>query len=633
MKKYFLILLSSFLLINCASAASKTAANRPDENSIPVDSWTNYSEGLYYKNLALVSKNTPEKNSYLDRSIELLEKAAAADEECGRVYYHLAEAYYLKGDSKKSIDNAELSIKKDAGFYPPYEKIYTIHVERKEYDLAAAALERYLVQEPDDVSVLYTLGLHYYGPMNDSQSALKKFETITRLSITKDIAPDYTEKACYVSGYIYFKKNEFRRSFKCYKKAYELNPNNMSAVSMLAINAISEYNLKDAEKYSTLYLAENPDETNMNYILGLVYYLNDDEKAIEHLARVMRTKSFEGFYASGLFYELTGDTERADNIIKSVMKMKNDLVPAWIATARINLKKGDHKTAYRSFIDAGTIAYRKELFDVADRLFFKALELKKESDVDVYYFLARTQEEKKNYAIAISYYNRYYAATRETDILVHAGYLYGVQKKFGRAYEYFNNAMKIDPENASPWFFTGLVQIWEEKYSEANASIAKAIDIRNDVEAYYFYYAITFEKMNRVNEAEQALIAAINANPASSRSMNYLAYLYADRNIKLDQAYSLVIRALDLEPENGAYIDTLGWIYYRQGKYDMALEYTLMAEELLAEEDSIDPVVYDHIGDIYIMLGKKESARHYWEKAFKMNNDIKIEEKIRGVSK
>ncbi len=633
MKKYFLILLSSLLLINCASAASNTVTNRPDENSMPGDSWTNYSEGLHYKNLAIASKDPREKNIYLERSIELLEKAAAADEESGRVYYHLAEAYYLKGESKKSIDNAELSIRKDAGFYPPYEKMYTIHMERKEYDLAAAVLERYLAEEPDDVNALYSLGIHYYRYINDGQAALKKFETITRLSTTKDIAPDYTENAYYVSGYIYFTKNEFRKSFKCYKKVYDLNPNNMNAVSMLAINAISEYNLKDAEKYSILYLAENPDEVNMHYILGLVYYLNGDEKAVEHLARVMRSKSFEGFYASGLFYELGGDTERADNIIKSVMKMRNDLVPAWIATARINLKKGDRKTAYRSFIDAGTIAYRKGLFDVADRLFFKALELKGETDVDVYYFLARTQEEKKNYALAISYYNRYYAATKETDILVHAGYLYGLQKKFGRAYAYFNNAMKIDPENPSPWFFTGLVQVWEEKYSEANASIAKAINIRNDEESYYFYYALTFEKMNRVNEAEQALIAAIDANPASGRSMNYLAYLYAERNIKLDQAYSLVIRALDLEPENGAYLDTLGWIYYRQGKYDMALEYTLIAEELLTEEDSMDPVVYDHIGDIYIMLGKKERALQYWEKAFNMNRDSKIEEKIKRVLK
>lgn len=633
MKKTLLILISSFFLFNCASTAADSGIARPESNETGNNSWTYYSEGLHYKNLAVNAKDPQEKSQYLDRAIELLEKAAGDDEDSGRVYYHLAEAYYLKGEPKKSIDYAELSIQKDRGFYPPYERLYTIHMDAKEYEMAAGVLERYLKVEPGDVNALYSLGIHYYRYLNDGPRSLKKFEAIIKLSSKTDIAPDYIENAYYVSGYIYFTKNEFRRSFRCYKKVYELNPSNMNAVSMLALTAMSEYNIRDAEKYSLIYLESNPEEINMHYILGLVYYLNDDERAIEYLARVMKSKSFEGFYASGLYYELSGDTDRAENVLRSVMKMRNDLVPAYMAMSRITLKKGDRKKAYRSFIKAGTIAYRKGLFDAADRLFFKALELKEESDVDVYYFLARTQEEKKNYALAISYYNRYYSATREIDILVHAGYLYGVQKKYGRAYEYFSNARSINPENPSPWFFTGLVQLWEEKYSEANVSIAKAIKIKNDVEAYYFYYSLTWEKLDKIKEAEDALKAAIAISPTSGRAMNYLAYLYADRNIKLDDAYSLVIRALDLEPENGAYLDTLGWIYYRQGKFDLALEYTLLAGEKLEEEDSMDPVVYDHIGDIYMKLGKKENARQYWEKAFNMKNDKVIEEKIKGLAK
>ncbi len=632
MKKTLFILITSLLLFNCASSSGSSVAEKPSTGQPDKSSWTYYSEGLHYKNLAASSKDPGERSMYLDRAIELLEKAAAEDDESGRVYYHLAEAFYMKGESNKSIDNAELSIQKDRGFFPPYEKLYAIHVEKKEYEKAAEILERYLKVEPDDVNTLYSLGIHYYRHLNDSSRALKKFETIIRLSSRIDIAPDYIENAYYVSGYIYFTNNEFKKSFRCYKKVYELNPNNMNAVSMLAITAMSEYNIVDAEKYSLVYLGSNPDETNMHYILGIVYYLNGDERSIEHLARVMKTKSFEGFYASGLYYELSGDTDRAENVLKSVMKMRNDLVPAFIAISRLNLKKGDHKTAYRNFIDAGTLAYRKGLFDVADRLFFKALELKGESDVDVYYFLARTQEEKKNYAMAISYYNRYYSATKEIDILIHSGYLYGVQKKYGRAYNYFDSATKIAPENPSPLFFTGLVQVWEEKYAEANANFAKAIKIKNDIEAYYFYYALTWEKLNKVSEAEDALAAAIRANPSSGRSMNYLAYLYADRNIKLDQAYSLVIRALDLEPENGAYLDTLGWIYFRQGKYELALENTLLAEEKLTEEDAMDPVVYDHIGDIYMKLGKKTKALGYWEKAFNLNSDRTIEEKIKRVT-
>ena len=501
MKKSLLILVSSILLFGCATTSASTGEKEPEVNDSEKSSWTYYSEGLHYKNLALSAKEPHERNMYLDRAIELLEKAGKDGEDNGRIYYHLAEIYYLKGESKKALDNAELSIRKDSGFYPPYEKMYTIHMDRKEYAAAADILERYLKEEPEDINALYTMAIHYYRYLNDGAAALKKCRAIISLASKIDVASDYTENAYYISGYIYFTRNEFKKSFNCYKKVYEINPNNMNAVSMLAITAMSEYKLADAEKYSLIYLESNPYEINMQYILGLVYYLNGEGKAIEYLARVMKSKSFEGFYASGLFYELNGETDRAENVIRSVMKMREDLVPAYIAMSRISLKKGERKTAYRNFINAGTMAYRKGLFDVADRLFYSALELKEENDFDVYYFLARTHEEKKNYSMAISYYNKYYSSTKELEILIHSGYLYGVQKKYGRAYDYFNNAMSINPESPSPYFFKGIVQIWEENYTEANASIAEAIKLKNDVEAYYFYYAVTWEKMNQIKKA------------------------------------------------------------------------------------------------------------------------------------
>ena len=85
---------------------------------------------------------------------------------------------------------------------------------------------------------------------------------------------------------------------------------------------------------------------------------------------------------------------------------------------------------------------------------------------DIYYFLARTHEENKNYSMAISYYNKYYSYSKESNILVHIGYIYGTQSKYSRAYDYFLKAVKSDPENPGAYFFWGLVQIWEGKNSE-----------------------------------------------------------------------------------------------------------------------------------------------------------------------
>ena len=95
---------------------------------------------------------------------------------------------------------------------------------------------------------------------------------------------------------------------------------------------------------------------------------------------------------------------------------------------------------------------------------------------------------------------------------------------------------------------------------------------------------------------------AIQYNPKSARSYNYLGYLYADKNIKIDRSLILIKKALEIEPENGAYIDSLGWVYYRKGKYHIALENLLKAEMILDELETPDPIVYDHIGDTYEKL-------------------------------
>jgi tetratricopeptide (TPR) repeat protein len=88
--------------------------------------------------------------------------------------------------------------------------------------------------------------------------------------------------------------------------------------------------------------------------------------------------------------------------------------------------------------------------------------------------------------------------------------------------------------------------------------------------------------------------------------------MWVDRNENLDTAEQLVHRALELDPHNGAYFDTLGWAYFRQGRYSEAVAELLRAASLLEKPD---PVVLDHIGDAYEKLGKITEAMIYWQKA------------------
>jgi tetratricopeptide (TPR) repeat protein len=90
-----------------------------------------------------------------------------------------------------------------------------------------------------------------------------------------------------------------------------------------------------------------------------------------------------------------------------------------------------------------------------------------------------------------------------------------------------------------------------------------------------------------------------------------LGYMLADQNTKLDEALAYIKRAVDLDPANGAYLDSLGWAYFRMGKYELAEDNLLKA----AQKINSDPTVLDHLGDLYQKTGRLKLAATNWERA------------------
>jgi len=130
-------------------------------------------------------------------------------------------------------------------------------------------------------------------------------------------------------------------------------------------------------------------------------------------------------------------------------------------------------------------------------------------------------------------------------------------------------------------------------------------------EPFYVILAAAYEETDRRDDAEALLAECIEKMPESHRSLNFLAYLWAEGNRNLEQALAYSVRSLTHAPENAAYIDTLGWIYYRLGRYEEALAMINKAHEL--GED--DPEILLHLGDIHAALGNRDAAIAYWRQS------------------
>ena len=99
--------------------------------------------------------------------------------------------------------------------------------------------------------------------------------------------------------------------------------------------------------------------------------------------------------------------------------------------------------------------------------------------------------------------------------------------------------------------------------------------------------------------------------------LNNYSYSLAERGIQLERALAMATEAVRQEPENASYLDTIGWVYYRLGKYDEAEKYIARA----IATGHASSAVHEHMGDIYFKMGEKEKAEKFWRQALEMNSD------------
>ncbi|NQT54496.1 tetratricopeptide repeat protein, partial [bacterium] len=163
------------------------------------------------------------------------------------------------------------------------------------------------------------------------------------------------------------------------------------------------------------------------------------------------------------------------------------------------------------------------------------------------------------------------------------------------------------------------LQAGEKQHAKAIATIAKAIAIAPPGKraSYRLFLASVHEEMKQYAECERVLLDEHRRKPDSPDVCNHLGYFYAEQGKKLDEAVKLVQKALHYEPLNGAYLDSLGWAYYKQGQLEKARD--LLSRALRYEEDA---VIRDHLGDAFLKLGQIDKAREAWATALAQDPDI-----------
>ena len=212
--------------------------------------------------------------------------------------------------------------------------------------------------------------------------------------------------------------------------------------------------------------------------------------------------------------------------------------------------------------------------------------------------------------------------------------------KGDEALAHLDAAMKAHPDDIDVITALGNVQRSRKKYAEAAETYTKAIGLIGDrpVQNYWttFYFRGTaYERAKQWPKAEADLKRALELVPASqpaarAQVLNYLGYSWVDQKLNIDDAFKLLKQAADLSPRDGMIIDSLGWAYYRLGRWDDAVRELEKAVELKPG----DPTINDHLGDAYWRAGRRLEGKFQWQHAKDLNpepDDLEqINEKLKN---
>ena len=226
------------------------------------------------------------------------------------------------------------------------------------------------------------------------------------------------------------------------------------------------------------------------------------------------------------------------------------------------------------------------------------------------------------------------AANYEQSLLInpnHAGtylrlaeLLLGPLKDPERAVKFLTEARRRFAGAPEIAYYLAIAQREAKQIQQAVATFEEALheaELDQDDEIinakFYFNYGATAEQAGLYEKAADLLRKSIALDPANAaEAYNYLGYMWADHNMHLDEAEETIKRALEIEPNNGSYLDSLGWVEFRKGKFDQALADLVRAAKNIDRED---PIVFEHIGDTYLKLNRVPEALESWQKALKLD--------------
>ncbi len=393
-------------------------------------------------------------------------------------------------------------------------------------------------------------------------------------------------------------------------------------------------------------LAANPNPPpELVKVFGLIYAAMEQfEKAIDYYRDYLdkNPDDYESQFNMALCYRNIGSNDRAEHILTRMLNI-------WPSVHEIRLQLAEILEAENRFeevidilrpvtsvphlaiesrVSIGRMFLIMKNFSDAEKWFREALTMDGANRLALYY-LGVTLSELGRHQEALDLLGQ--IIEQEPISIPIISIAAEVEKKMGnllKALRLAEKAIKAYPRDPRPYML--LAELYgSEEYSEKaiNAYERGLKNIPDDRELT-LSLALLLEKKGQWKRAVKEVEKLFTVYPDDTELYNFVGYTLADHNQNLKQAEKLIRKALAREPTNPAYLDSMGWVYYRQGKYEDALDFLEQAIDQMPK----DPLLLDHLADTYLRLNRREDAVNTLERILEITpDDERVLEKLRQL--
>jgi tetratricopeptide (TPR) repeat protein len=486
-------------------------------------------------------------------------------------------------------------------------------------------------------------------------------------AITETNAPDVAKRATQIALFA----NDYASATVAARRWVELAPNDVDGLRTLAILYLRAGELQQSMEQmdKVVALAKGDKETAFHLVSRLLAHEEDKQSALKVMGMLAEkhNNAPEAQFAYAQLAAEFGQLDAARSSIEKALKAKPDWPDARLLQARILMQQGETERALKSMAAVvkanpeskvlrvsyarllaeakrydqakeqfelllkqhpkdsellyalALLAMENKQYDSATR-YLKRLAKSGKHTGDAYYYLGAVAETQKQYDQAIRWYSKVHQGERVIDAHIRVASLMAKKGNVEEARNYLHRLQPRDEELAVRMNVAETDILTNAgRYQEAMDVINQGLAQMPDSNDLLYARAILAEKMDRLDLLERDLKTILVRDPDNYNALNALGYTLADRTKRYEEALGYIKKALELAPEQPAILDSMGWVQFRLGNMQEAVNYLRNALEL-----DPDPEIAAHLGEVLWVMGNRSEAEQVWGDALKgdPNNEI-----------